>query len=201
MDTAHHLKIELENTHPAISRELLVPSDLRLDRLHEVIQIVMGWEDCHLHEFGNGLDGPRALRFGLPEQGFDDDPAMRDERKATLAALAPVEGGTFVYWYDFGDDWFHRISVRAISPIEPGVKPLVCLKATGACPPEDCGGPWGYAHLLEVLADPTHEEHAEIVEWFGDDWDPQRCDMEAINTVLARLFTSWTRKPRKQKRS
>ncbi|MDT0496676.1 plasmid pRiA4b ORF-3 family protein [Algiphilus sp. W345] len=136
MSTVHRLKIVLRNTRPTVSREVLVSSDLRLDRLHEIIQVVMGWEDAHMHEFSNGVRGPDGLRFGLPQQEFFDDPLLRDERKGTLAQLAPDKGSKFVYWYDFGDDWFHDISVKAVNESKSGIQVPVCLKAAGACPPE-----------------------------------------------------------------
>ena len=201
MPSIHHLKVVLRNTKPAISRELLVPSNLRLDRLHDVMQIVMGWENAHLHEFSNGVRGPDELRFGPKLDEFADGfgPPLRDESKASLMDLAPVKGSKFRYWYDFGDDWHHDVTVVSVAEAKPGIPELVCLKAAGACPPEDCGGPWGYQNLLIVLADPSHEEYDELHEWIGGDWDPQRCDIVTINKVLAAQAARWSRPPRKTK--
>ncbi|MDB5973074.1 MAG: plasmid pRiA4b family protein [Hydrocarboniphaga sp.] len=195
MPATHHLKIVLKNTDPSIWRELAVPSDLRLDRLHDVIQIVMGWEDDHLHEFSNGVRGPGELRFGIQDDEFDDGlgPALRDEKKGILSDFAPRKGSKFRYWYDFGDDWVHEITVKAIGAAEPGAPEAVCLKAAGACPPEDCGGPWGYMNLLTVLADPAHEEYEELREWVGSNWDPQRYDIVAANKALTKLAARWRR--------
>jgi hypothetical protein len=198
----HHLKISLNYT--PVWREILVPSDLRLDRLHTVIQSVMGWDDCHLHEFSNGVRGPGELRFGrpMPGDGFllaDPGPPLRDERKATLMDLAPAKGSRFRYWYDFGDDWFHDVRVKDLAEAQPGAPSLRCLKAEGACPPEDCGGPPGYAHLLEVLRDPAHQEHEEVRDWIGD-WDAERYDIAAVNRQLAALLARWSRPARKKAR-
>jgi len=201
MTTAHHIKLTLCHTRPAIWRELLVPSDIRLDRLHDVIQIAMGWQDCHLHEFSNGVRGPGELRFGRPEPGggffASDGPSVRDERKATLMDLAPTKGAKFVYWYDFGDDWLHDATVKAV--VEPGPGGVVpsCLKAARAGPPDDCGGPWGYAKLIEVLRDPAHEEHDEMREWIGGDWDPEHFDVDRVNWQLQVLSARWKRAPKK----
>lgn len=198
-DTVHHLKIALKNVQPPIWREVLVPSDLRLDRLHHVIQIAMGWEDEHMHEFivGSLRNGER---FGqaLPDP-FGFGAPTRNETKFTLQQIAPSKGGKFLYWYDFGDDWYHEISVKAVLPATPDLPVPRCLKSAGGCPPEDCGGPWGYANLLAILAEPEHEEHEEMREWIGDDFDPARFDFEAVNRALATLANRWNRAPRKRK--
>ncbi len=197
-DTLHHLKITLKNVQPPIMREVLVPSGLRLDRLHAVIQIAMGWTDSHMHEFivGTLRDGER---FGTPDaDSFADGPPTRKETQFTLKQIAPAKGSKFLYWYDFGDDWHHEIGVKAVVAATPEWPHPACIKATRACPPEDCGGPWGYAKLLEVLADPRHEEHADMRDWIGDDFDPERIDFDAINEALATLAGRWNLKPRKK---
>lgn len=197
--TLHHLRVVLKNARPTIMRELLVPSDLRLDRLHEVIQIAMGWEDEHMHEFivGTLRNGER---FGMPTPDpFGFGSPTRNETKYTLDQVAPVKGGKLIYWYDFGDDWYHDISVKAVVAATSDQPVPFCLKASRACPPEDCGGPWGYANLLAILADPKHEEHEELSEWIGDDFDPELVDIDAINAELAGLARHWNRAPRKRK--
>ena len=201
MTTAHHLKIALKNIRPAIAREILVPSDIRLDRLHDVIQLAMGWEDCHLHEFSNGVRGLGELRFGPrgAEMDMGFGPPMRDESKATLLDLAPAKGDKFTYSYDFGDDWLHTIMVKAIGELRPADVPLpVCLKAAGACPPEDCGGPHGYVRFLEVLDDPKHPEYNDLRNWIGGDWDSEHYDIVWVNQSLAKLAASWNRSPKKR---
>jgi len=206
MTTVHHLKITLKHLKPLIWREVLVPSDIRLDRLHQVIQIAMGWEDCHLHEFSAGKRGPTELRFGSRKaqvdlgSGFGDAPPLRDECKATLLDLAPVKGSKFVYWYDFGDDWLHDVVVKAVGQPAAGLPVPGCARAAGGCPPEDCGGPPGYCRMLEILADPRHEEFEEMLDWIGEDWQPEHYDIAAVNAELARLAAGWTKQAGKPPR-
>lgn len=98
---------------------------------------------------------------------------------------APKVKSKLIYEYDFGDGWEHTIEVQKIYEPEPGVKYPVCLAGKKACPPEDCGGIWGYYDLLNAIADPKHEMHAEMVEWLGDSFNPDAFDLDEVNTVLA----------------
>ena len=165
---------------PPVWRRLLVPAAMRLDRLHQVIQAVMGWDDYHLHVFSDG-----RTQYGRPNPEL----AFRDERTATLGELLPREGGRARYTYDFGDDWEHEIVVEKLLAAEPGVPYPLCVAGGGACPPEDCGGTWGYEHLREVLADPTSDEHDDMLAWLGldkaADFDPYRFDVNQANRALA----------------
>lgn len=117
--------------------------------------------------------------------------------------LAPTEGSRFRYGYDFGDDWLHDISVQAVIEPTPGTPEVICLKVAGACPPEDCGGPFGYEHLLAILADPGHKEHEEMREWIGGagkgNWNPAHYDIVAVNGALAARVARWARPARKTK--
>lgn len=160
--TVHQLKIVLRDTD--VWRRLQVPSTTTLARLHDVIQRAMGWQDYHLHEFD--IDG---VRYGI-DDGEDWGPPPKDERRARLATVAPV-GISFTYQYDFGDCWYHDIEVEALLPQEAGKLYPVCLAGAEACPPEDCGGTSGFAELLEVLADPDHEEHEHMLTWVGGGFD------------------------------
>ncbi len=177
------VKISLDGiSRPPVWRRLLVPADIRLDRLHEVIQAAMGWENYHMHVFSDG-----AREYGRP----DPELSFRDERKATLRDLASKEGDRIRYTYDFGDDWEHDIVVEKRLAAEPGVRYPVCVAGRGACPPEDCGGVWGYEHLREVLADPDDEEHQDLLEWMGldegADFDPARFDLAEVNEALGKV--------------
>jgi hypothetical protein len=167
---------------PPVWRRLLVPAGVRLDRFHQVIQAVMGWEDYHLHVFSDGRD-----EYGRP----DPELTFRDERKATLRDLIPHEGGRARYTYDFGDDWEHDVVVEKLLAAEPGMGYPVCVAGAGACPPEDCGGVWGYAHLREVLADPTSDEHEDMLAWLGlekaGDFDPFGFDVDKANRELTAM--------------
>jgi len=164
---------------PPVWRRLLVPADIRLDRLHGVIQAAMGWEDYHMHTFS---DGSREYGLADPELG------RSDERRAILGRLLKREDERIRYTYDFGDDWEHEIVLERVLVAEPGVRYPLCLAGKGACPPEDCGGVWGYEELREALADPAHERHEEMLEWLGlqtaAEFDPARFDVEEVNGAL-----------------
>ncbi len=175
--TMHQLKITLRDIRPPVWRRVLVPSDIPLDRLHLVVQAVMGWMDCHLHEWSCGDE-----RYGQPAAIDWEPPA--DESDVTLAQLAPRAGDRLSYCYDFGDDWRHEVRVEKVLPRDPEMELPECLTGRRACPPEDCGGPWGYGELLAVLADPRHPEHKEMMEWVGGSIDPNHFDLEETRLRL-----------------
>jgi hypothetical protein len=182
-DVAYQLKITLRGvSKPPVWRRVLVPAGIRLDELHEVIQCAMGWDDGHMHSFSLGM-----LHYGIsdPELGHED------ERSVPLSQLLTEPGDKLLYTYDFGDGWEHDILLEQTSPIEPGERYPRCVTGKGACPPEDCGGVWGYANLKEALADPGHEEHEDLLEWLSldtaDDFDPTAFSADEINMGLARL--------------
>jgi len=178
---ALRLRVTLLNVEPPVWREVLVPVDLTFAQLHKVLQAAMGWEDDHMHEFEVGEDriGPPA-----PQDFFAGDEPPRDERKTRLGEI--LDGHRkFRYWYDFGDDWWHAIEIRKSAPDE-GSGPRL-LAGEGACPPEDCGGPYGYADLLQALADPKHPEHRELREWAGD-FDPRRFDFDRAAKAVAKAI-------------
>lgn len=187
----HHLRVRLNHVKPPVTRELVVPSNLSLDRLHQVLQVAMGWENIHLHEFivDTGRDGRRFAP--LDGEMFDLDDKVEDESLHTLADIVPHKGGRLQYWYDFGDDWEHSITVTAVREAQPDEPVLYCRKAMRACPPENSGGPWGYAEMLQVRADPEHDEHEETVDWLGFDFDPDFCDIGDINATLGLLARRW----------
>ncbi len=179
----YQLKITLKGSDPPIWRRVVVSSDMPLHRLHGVIQRVMGWTDSHLHQFivGNtyyGTPDPEMMRFGT---------RTFSEKRYTVAELAPAVKRSFVYEYDFGDCWQHKIVVEKILPPDPEFQHPICLAGANACPPEDCGGIGGYDGLIEILADPRHPEHESMKEWLGYDLDPARFNLEIANGVLSRL--------------
>ena len=186
----HHLRVVLRDVTPSVVRDIVVPSWLRLDQLHDAIQIAMGWTDSHLHQFVVGADLRNGARYGPPNPEFHD---ADNERKVTLQQIAAAEGTHIIYWYDFGDDWIHDLTVTSVSPSDDASDALKCLMGRGACPPEDCGGPWRYQELLEILAQPSHPEHADMLEWFGGEWDANRFDIAAVNTQLSELLALWLR--------
>jgi hypothetical protein len=172
----YQLKIWLGEIEPRIWRKFEVPSNTRLDKLNEIIQGVMGWTNSHLHEFS--ADG---VRYGAHyPDGNDYNDGMLDESKARLTDLVSRPKERFRYEYDFGDGWGHIVKLLEIREPQENVKYPVCLEGERACPPEDCGGPWRYPELLEILKDPDHEEHEELLEWVGDEFDPEAFDIEAL---------------------
>lgn len=148
------LKVTLDHVEPTVMRRVVVPWRIRLSRLHEVLQAAMGWTNTHLYEFQI-----RDVGFGLPDQEWGDGPI--DARKVSLlSAIQDTGAKSFKYHYDFGDGWTHSIKIERTFPIVALGDPML-IEATGRCPPEDVGGPWGYQEFREALADPAHERHAE----------------------------------------
>lgn len=113
-------------------------------------------------------------------------PDMRDERKVRLGDLVK-KGGRLMYEYDFGDGWTHEIHVEKVLPAETGARLTRCLAGERACPPDDCGGPPGYQNMLDILADPEDPEYEEMLEWVGEDFDPEAFDLDAVDKALRKL--------------
>lgn len=175
----YQIKITLERVEPPIWRRIEVPSDIKLGKLHRVLQETMGWRDSHTHVFRIGRD-----TYGAPDPEFTGD--MTSERNVRLDSVA-AEGDLIIYEYDFGDGWEHALKIENALPAESKVRYPRRTAGSRVCPPEDCGGPPGYAHLLEVLRDPKHEEHEEMREWVPPDFDPEAFDIEAVNRALRRI--------------
>jgi hypothetical protein len=185
------LKITLDAVKPTVMRRIEVPLDIRLDRLHLTIQAAMGWTNSHLYELRAGDVG---WSTPYPEADWADE--FLDARKARLGDVIEDTGTkTLQYLYDFGDGWKHTIKVERLSDPEPGVTYPRLNAATGRCPPEDVGGPWGYADFVVAIKDPEDERHAEFKEWIGGDFDPERVDAHALAEDVATLATRWSRKP------
>ena len=179
LSSIYQLKVTLSGARPPIWRRILVPSSINLGDLHEVLQIVMGWSNYHLHQF---IAGP--MTFGVPDDEFGDDFETEDEMEYELSQVLRKEKDSLTYEYDFGDDWEHKIVLEKILPPDSSIKVPRCIKGKRACPPEDCGGVWGYENLIDVVQDPSHPEHEEMLEWVGGKLDPEHFDLEEINTVL-----------------
>lgn len=175
----YQIKVTLKWSKPPIWRRLQVRGDTKLGKLHQILQITMGWWDEHLHAFEAG-----GVAYGEPDPDFPSD--LRSERNVRLDKIAH-EGDTFRYEYDFGDSWVHEITVEKLLDPEPSVRYPRCLAGKRACPPEDCGGVPGYERVLEIVGNPKDEEHEEIVEWLGEEFDPEVFDLEAVNEELGVL--------------
>jgi Plasmid pRiA4b ORF-3-like protein len=187
-NSAYYLKVTLDGVKPKVWRSLVVPGHIRLDLLHDVIQIAMGWDDCHLHVFE--INGKHYAE--RPEEDFEGD----FEHHYRLDALIHEAPTAFRYEYDFGDGWWHTIAVEKIVPFEPNttITPT-CAGGKMACPPEDCGGPFRYGEFIESLADPKHPEHKENRTWArrdGVDFDPKRFDLAHVEAELRKHYR-WSR--------
>jgi hypothetical protein len=163
------LRVTMREVEPPVVRVLDIPGGATLPEVHDLLQAGIGWTDSHLHLFETD-----SSRYGIPDPDFgDDDPNHRDERTATLRDL-PL---AFVYHYDFGDGWEHDIEALGAGGPEPG-----CIEGHGACPPEDCGGPGGYAEFRTAIADPAHPDHEHLRAWAGP-WS-DTFDLEATNALV-----------------
>lgn len=176
--SVYQLKVSLLDTRPPIWRRVLVDGNSTLDHVHEVIQAAFGWWNYHLHEFEVGRE-----RYGIPDPDGDWGEPPQDERRTRLDAIAG-EGSSFRYTYDFGDGWDHRIVVEKVLPRTADTATPACIDGRRACPPEDCGGTWGYRELLEILGDPAHPEHDERHEWLGRPFDPEAFDRGEFESNL-----------------
>ena len=174
-------KISLAEIRPPIWRRVLVPDTMTLGDLHNVIQVAMGWWDSHMHEFEvNGVT------YGsLDDESFYE---VLDEWETPLSSLALREKQRIKYSYDFGDDWQHNVVVEKFLPVDASLNYPLCVAGKRACPPEDCGGPWGYAEFLETIGDPADSNHEEMLEWVGGEFDPEEFDLEETNEMLADRF-------------
>ncbi len=171
------LKVTLRDVKPPVWRRILVPADILLPALHEVLQLAFGWTDSHLHAFRVG-----RRSFAPP---FDCDPIGEDSRSVELQSLAAGKGSRLVYEYDFGDGWCHDILVEEVRA--EACPSASCTGGRRSCPPEDCGGPWGYEELRAALADPTHERHEEASDWMPVDFDDEDFDVAIADAAVRHL--------------
>jgi hypothetical protein len=184
----YQMKVTLRDTSPAIWRRLQVPAGLTLDVLHDVLQVAMGWDDSHLHEFRIG-----QKRFGKPHPAdrlMGTDP-IGNERTTHLFMVLGKVGAKAVYTYDFGDGWEHAIVVEKVLPPEPGVAYPTCVGGQLQGPSEDCGGIPGYYRLLEAIGDPNHPEHKDLLDWVGGEFNPDAFSVEDVNRRLSPLQRWW----------
>ena len=181
--SVHQLKITLLGSAPAIWRRLPVTSDVTLHALAAVINGAMGWQSYHLHEFHRGQDiwGP-ALNVD-EDLGYE----AKDDRKTTLAQVAPRKRSVLKYEYDSGDGWLHKIVVEDVLAPAPQQRYPDCLDGSHACPPEDCGGIPGYADFLAAISDPGHPEHDAMVTWIGGPFDPAMFEVATAHLRLRGL--------------
>jgi len=174
----YQIKVGLRGAKPPIWRRLELPGDISLASLHRAVQIAFGWDDSHLHVFETPYGD-----FGVADREL----GYRAEKPVTLEQVAPAAGDKLRYRYDFGDDWEHEIVVEKLLDRQAVAYPR-CTAGRRAAPPDDCGGIWGYADLVETLADPSHPEHRDRLEWLGltsaADFQPARFDPAEVTRAL-----------------
>jgi len=179
----YQLKISLRGvSNPPVWRRVVVPADVTLEQLHLVIMQAMGWDGGHMHVFSAGWQV-----YGQPntELGHADEAAVR------LWEVLSAPRDRLEYTYDFGDDWEHEVLLEQALPGNSGGT-ISCLAGKGMCPPDDCGGAWGYADLKKILADPGHEQHQEMLDWLGlaaaEEFDPGAFSTDEVNARLGGLI-------------
>lgn len=194
MNTFYQLKITLKDIDPVVWRRFVVPSNITLDRLHDVVQIVMGWQDYHLHQ------------FMFKKQIFTEHPESindEDESVIRLNTLLKRSGNKLTYLYDFGDSWEHEIVLEDKNFSLDEMQPIECIEGIMACPPEDCGGAHAYMHLLRAVFDPQNneEDYEAFLEIIDLDENIQvsdvqslifQYDINAINLLL-NIYLRWSR--------
>ncbi len=180
----YQIKVSLRDIRPPIWRRIQVRGNTTLYKIHKILQVVMGWEGYHLHEFE--IDGES---YGPPQEEFADPFGFSEplnEKKVKLSEVIHAEKVRFLYTYDFGDNWRHELLVEKILPAEKRQQYAVCLKGKRACPPEDCGGVWGYQDLLEARKHSDDPKCQELLEWAGE-FDPEEFDLDEINSYLKKM--------------
>ena len=181
-DRVYQFKITLRDSKPPIWRRIQVPETYTFWDLHVAIQDAMGWNDYHLHQFEmvNPSIGVK-IEIGIPEETFGDYGITKAGWKEKIAEWFTMENRKAGYIYDFGDSWEHTILLEKILPRDRGINYPKCVKGKRACPPEDCGGTWGYEEFLGAIKDPKHEEHEEMLEWIGGEFDPEYFNPEEVH--------------------
>lgn len=177
----YQIQIVLKGSKPKIWRRLLIPSDTLLPNLHQIIQISMGWEGGHLHQFEKN-----DICYSM--KSIEDDMwgglDVVDYKRIKISSLLIREKDKIKYEYDFGDSWEHDVILEKITDTVEKPKHAVCIGGKMNCPPEDCGGIWGYEDLLEIIKNPGHKEHQEMIDWVGEDFDPEYFSKDEVNELL-----------------
>jgi len=187
----YQFKVSLPEVSPPVWRQIVVPANIPLDRLHDVIQIVMGWTDSHLYEFTIGS----RHYMEMPEGPEDGEAAGT----ACLGEVIDEAKGRFVYTYDFGDSWQHLVVAEKPGPdADLPFMPVFCLDGKRACPPENIGGPMGYEAFCEAIKDKKHPEHLDMKQWYADatgattPFKPEAFDVDDVNRRLSQ-YLRWNR--------
>jgi hypothetical protein len=181
------LSVEIDDVTPRVVRVVEVPADIRLDDLHFVLQIAIGWQNGHPFEFriGDKLWG---------SQDRDAEAGRTPPEQATLADILAA-GDSFKYDYVLGEDWEHTVRLEARTAAHPAISYPQLVSAEGRCPPADIGGPIGYETYLRSIADPNSVNHEDMLEFDAPDFDPHAVDEATLRKNLAELTRYIGRKP------
>lgn len=192
-EKAIQFKVQLRYLTPPIWRRVVLPDNATLGDLHEAIQTAMGWYNCHMHAFRIG-----DTYYTSQAASKMEDMDMENEERIPLAAVVTRARQKFRYEYDFGDSWEHEVVAEKFLPLDFAPKYPICLGGARACPPEDCGSFPGYENILEALkAKKPTEEQEELLEWVGEDYDPEHFDLDLVNRRLGVLGGSKTSRTKK----
>ncbi|MBP1696908.1 MAG: plasmid pRiA4b family protein [Deltaproteobacteria bacterium] len=180
-DKVFQFKITLKGIRPPIWRRIQIPETYTFWDLHVAIQDAMGWFDSHLHRFEilNPSTGMEE-EIGIPDEEFEWDTVTLPGWKQKMADYFSMNNTKSEYVYDFGDNWEHTVKLEKILPRQEGIPYPKCTDGKRACPPEDCGGSWGYEDFLKAITNPKHREHKEMLDWVGGSFDPEHFDIKEV---------------------
>jgi hypothetical protein len=177
----YRVHVSLLDIEPVIWRRIELSSQTTLRQFHRSLQIVMGWENYHMHEFLAGKQ-----RYGVPDSTYDEPGEVILEGKIRLSEVLPTLGAQIQYIYDLGDYWRHAVTLEESVSAEPDAEYPRLIGGARSCPPEDCGGTGGYANLLDILMDPKHEDYQHMHDWAGDKFNAEVFSFKDINLRLRR---------------
>ena len=165
-----------------IWRRLRMSANMTLDQLHYAIQGSFGWENCHLHAF---TIGGKTYSSNQPAPtGLFGETGDQDSKKVTIADLIEQKIKKFTYEYDFGDSWTHEIKIEKAIPCAKQIKATECIDGKRNCPPEDCGGIWGYEEFVKAMKNKKHPEHRDLIDWYGGPFDPDKFSLQNANKLI-----------------
>ena len=190
-EDVYQFRVSLKGAKPPIWRRIQVPGTYTFWNLHSAIQDAMGWEDYHMHAFEIFDPSVGAVVvIGGPSLSLEESGRILSGDEIAIADYFSPENNEAKYEYDFGDSWMHKVKLDKILPREENLEYPRCIAGKRACPPEDCGGVWGYIDLLEIISDPQHEEHQEMLEWVGEDFDPE--DFSPDEVFFGNSLQGWS---------
>lgn len=173
--------ITIKEINPKIWRRLLVPSDMRLSDFHKVIQTSFGWTNSHLHQF---IKNDTCYTRRMQDDDYWDELENVDYHNMKIFSLLYSKREKMIYEYDFGDSWRHEIILEEILPPNEGFKYPLCLDGARSCPPEDCGGVWGYQNMMKILKKPKHEEYESYIIWLDGKFNSEYFNKDKVNKRL-----------------